>query len=251
MPATKIKSNKSTGLWLGPRSAVPDILRPTLAQLLTLINVSEATKWDGYDFGPEASEQDEDRALTDSASAASRGYEQYGGSISFYNPLPSDTSSIYRVTRNLVLAPHTELVLVQRDGYSVDTPWDEGQVFNIFHVITDANSEQRGDKKRFYTIDFKNKGYAGINRIVPSATPSAVAITPATPVVEAGESIQLRAAYEGVDITVGAEWSIDDETIAIVTPHGKLIGVAEGEALVSAAFPGGVTGTVAIDVTAP
>lgn len=242
MVAQKIKSNKNTALFVGVKSAVPDVLAPTLAQLNTLLNASDHVKWDGYDFGVEASEQDEDRVLTDSATAASRGYENFGGPISFFPPLTTDTTSTARQVRSTVSTPHTELVTVQRDGYAADAAWDEGQVFNAFHVITDANAELRGDKNRYYSIDFKNKGFAGINRIVPSAVATAVAIT-GTPAVSVGESIQLKAAYEGNDITVGAVWVSSDETVAIVTPHGRVIGVSAGTADISATYPGSAAGT--------
>lgn len=242
MPAIKINSNKSTLLAAGPITAVDSILEPALAELLTLTNISEAAKWDGYDFGVEASEQDQDHALTDSATAATRGYENFGGGVAFFSPTPADTSSVIRTARNLVSTPHTELAVLTRDGYPASTPIAAGQVVNTYHIITDANSEQRGDKNRYYTIDFKNKGYAGINRIVPSAVPTAVAITgPAT--VAAGATVQLNAVYEGNDINVGAQWVSSDESVAIVTKHGIVIGVDDGEVEITATYPGSAAGT--------
>jgi hypothetical protein len=242
MPAKKINSNKNTGLWIGPKSAVPNVLLPTLAQLNTLTNVSEATKWDGYDFGLESSEQDEDRALTDAAGAATRGYENFGGGIAFYMPKPTDVSSIYRTARNLVAVPRTELVIVQRDGYSASTPFAAGQVINIYHVITDANAHQRGDKNRYYTIDFKPKGFVGVNRIIPSASATAVAITGGA-TVTVGAAIQLKAVYEGNDITVGAEWLTTDGSKADVTKHGWVIGIAAGAVSINATYPGSLAST--------
>lgn len=241
MPEKKINSNKNTGLWIGPRSAVADVLNPQLAELQTLTNISEATKWDGYDFGIESSEQDEDRVLTDSATAASRGYENFGGSVAFFTPVPTDQTSVERVTRNIVSRPHTELVVVTRDGYPASTPFAVGQVINVYHVITDANSHQRGDKNRYYTIDFKPKGFVGVNRIIPSAVSTAVTITgPAA--VAVGEAIQLKAVYEGNDITVGARWTIDNADAA-VTPHGLVIGQEAGTVEISATYPGSAAGT--------
>lgn len=242
MPAQKIGSNKNTLLAIGPISAVESVLEPELAELLTLSNVSEAAKWDGYDFGIQASDQDEDRALTDAAGAATRGYENFGGGIAFFMPVPSDTSSVVRQARNLVSTPHTELAVATRDGYPASTPFAAGQVVNVYHVITDANAHQRGDKNRYYTIDFKNKGFVGVNRIIPSAVPTAVAITgPAA--VNVGESIQLEAEYEGNDINIGAQWVSSDESVAIVTRHGIVIGVGAGTAEITATYPGSAAGT--------
>lgn len=241
MPATKIKSNKSTALHVGVISAVNTIDWQTAAELNALLNASDDVKWDGYDFNVEASEQDEDRVLTDSATASTRGYENFGGTIAFFPPLPSDTTSKTRQLRSLVSTPHTELALIQRDGYPASAAFAAGQVYNAYHVITDANAELRGDKNRYYTIAFKSKGKVGVNRIVPSAVPTAVAIT-GSGTVSVDESIQLKAAYEGNDITVGALWVSSDESVAIVTPHGKVIGISAGTADITATYPGSATG---------
>jgi hypothetical protein len=240
--STKIKSNGNTGFWLGPASAVADKLDPKLAEALTLTNVSEATKWDGYDFNVEASEQDEDRALTDAAGASSRGYENFGGSVSFYKPRPDDTSSVYRQARNIAGKMHTELTAIQRDGLPASTPFAAGQVVNVFHVISDARQETRGDKNRYWTTNLKSKGYVGINRIIPSAVPTAVAIT-GTATVAVDKAVQLHATYEGNDITVGAEWKSSDESVAIVTKHGSVIGVSAGTSDITATYPGSAAGT--------
>lgn len=242
MPATKINSNKNTYLGVGVISSIDDIFAPDLDELETLVNASDDTKWDGYDFGVEASDTDEDRVLTDAATAASRGYENFGGSIAFFPPLPTDSTSKTRTLRSLVSTPHTELALVQRDGYPANAAWAAGQVFNAFHVITDANAELRGDKNRYYTIDFKPKGKAGINRIVPSPVPTAVAVT-GDASITMGETGQLRAAYEGNDITVGAVYVSSDESVAVVTPHGKVIPISAGTADITATYPGSAAGS--------
>ena len=238
MVDVRVESNRRLGLWIGPASAIADINKPTLAELNSLTNVSEAAKWDGFDFGLEASDQDEDRALTDAAGAASRGIDQYGGPIAFYTPQPTDVSSVYRDARSLVSTPHTELVIVVRTVLPASTPWAAGQVFNAYKVITDANRHQRGDKNRYYTIDFKPKGGVGVNRIVPSASPNPVVITPGTLTVAAGETLQMNATYEGNNITVGATYTVDDESVAIVTKHGIIIAVGAGTTSFTASYPG-------------
>lgn len=238
------ESNKRIAFSLGPVSAVADVEDATLAELGTLTNVSEATKWDGFDFNLEASARDEDRALTDAVGAAERGYDQYGGNVSFFTPEADDTSSIYRRARNLVSGLHTQLIATLRPGLPASTPWAPGQVYNIFKVITDANRHLRGDKNRFYTIALKSRGAVGVNRIVPSAIPKPVDITPAGPItVGVGESVQLRAEYEGNDITVGARYQVDDQSIAVVTKHGIVIGLTAGSTTVTPSFPGSAAGT--------
>ena len=115
-------------------------------------------------------------------------------------------------------------------------------MFNDYHVITDANNEQRGNKNRYYSINFRQKGGVGVNRIVPSAVATAVTIAGGS-TVTVGASIQLKATYEGNDITVGANWVSSDETKAVVTPHGRVIGIAAGPVNISATYPGSAAGT--------
>lgn len=240
----RLKSNKNVACYIGPVISVADCYKPTLAELNTLVNVSEAIKWDGFDFGLEASDQDEDRALTDAAGASSRGDDQFSGPINFYTPQPTDLSSVYRDARDLVSTPHTELVIAIRVGIPASEAWAEGQVFNIYHVITDANKHQRGDKNRYYQISFKPKGKVGVNRIVPTASPTAVALTPSGDVeLEPGQTAQLRALYEGVNVTVGATYTVADEDVAVVTKHGIVIAIADGTTTVTPTYPGSAAGT--------
>ena len=242
MTQTKIGSNQNTLFALGPIVSVANVLEPKLSELQALTNVSEAVKWDGYDFGVEASEQDEDRALTDAAGASSRGYENFGGSVAFYEPVPEDTSSIYRDARNLVSQPHTELAALQRDGHPASLPLAAGQVVNTYHTITDANSRERGDKNRYHTVNFRPKGFVGVNRIIPSSPATAVSISGGASVA-VDKAIQLKATYEGNNITVGANWVSSDESVAVVTRHGIVIGISAGEAEITATYPGSAAGS--------
>ncbi len=247
MPNTKIDSNKNTFFGIAPISAFVNPAQPTLAELAAVTNLSEAVKWDGYDFGREASEQDEDRALTDSAGASTRGYENFGGNVNFFTPKPGDTTSIERIARNMVSKGKTQLVIITRDGLPASAPFAAGQVINTFHVITDARSEGRGDKNRFYTVNFRPKGKTGVNYIIPSAVPTAVVITGAG-AVAIGAAKQLRAVYENNDITIGAKWRSDSAAVE-VTPHGWVIRKVAGNANISATYPGSAAGTsVAITV---
>lgn len=243
MTATKIVSNKNVGVFIGPATAIADITAPTLAELNTLVNVSDAIQWNQFTFNVQASKTDTDRELTAGVDAASRGYDAFNGNMNFYTPTPLDTSSIYRVAKNLVAVPHTELAVVIRSGVSASAAWAAGQVFNSYHVITDANKQNRGPKDRYYTINFLEKGFCGINRIVPSATANAVTVTPGTLTVTVGHALQMKSVYEGNDVTIGATYTVSDETKAVVTKHGIIIGIAAGTPTVTVSYPGSAAGT--------
>lgn len=242
MTSTKIISNKNVRFDVGPETAIADWDHLTLAELNSLTNVSEATKWDGFDLGLQASEQDEDRALTDGDGAATRGYENFGGTSSFFTPTPKDVSSVYRVAKNLLGKMHTEIAAVVRPAIPASAPWAPGQIYNAYHTITDANKRLRGDKNRYWTTDFKQKGRSIVNGIVPSASPKPVAITGPTSAT-AGGTAQLRATYEGVDITVGAEWASSDNSVAEVSKHGIVIAKRTGSAKITATYPGSAAST--------
>ena len=242
MASTKIASNKNVRFDLGAATAVSSWDYLTLADVNAMLNASEATKWDGFDVGHQASEQDEDRALTDSAGASTRGYENYGGTANFFMPVPTDTSSVERRTRNLVSTLHTELAAVVRPGVRASAPWAAGQVYNAYHTITDANRHARGDKNRYYTIAFKPRGAMIVNGIIPSSTPKPVAIS-GDDTVDLGGVGQLRATYEGRDITVGAHYVSSDPTVAEVTKHGVIIPLSAGTTNITATYPGSAAGS--------
>lgn len=239
---TRDLSNKRIQIWIGAASALASYDYATEAELAAMLMAAPAIRWDGLDFGMQASEQIDDRSLDDDATATLRGFMQFGGGIPFYFPKVTDDSSILRDVFDLVKVRGTELAIVERVGF-VDrrTAAVAGDNINIYKAMTDG-----------YSPDTEGTGgYAYIQNMIPrgDVTPwSIVADSPAADVTITGGltlalavgALGLRgAAYLGNNITPRATWASDDQDVAIVSNNGIIEGVSAGTANITATFPGG------------
>src|SRR6478736_699934 len=114
---TRDLSNKRIQIWLGLASAVASFDFVTEDELADLIMAAPGIRWDGFDFGIQASEQIDDRSLDDDATATLRGFMQFGGGLPFFFPKVTDQDSVLRQIFDLVKTRGTELVLVMRIGW--------------------------------------------------------------------------------------------------------------------------------------
>lgn len=248
---TRDLSNKRIQIWLGPASALASYEFATEAELAAMLMAAPAIRWDGLDFGMQASEQVDDRSLDDDATATLRGFMQFGGGMPFFFPKVTDTSSILRDVYDLVKVRGTELAIVERIGW-VDrrVAGTAGDNINIYKGMTDG-----------YQPDTEgNGGYAYIQSMLPRgdvAPWTIVADDPAVAVVIAGGNITAatgtlhlrRATYLGNDITNRATWASSDESVALVRDGiVELVGASTDECEITAIHPGGLIST-AIDVT--
>lgn len=241
---TRVLSNQRLTVLIGPDSAIADYTKPTLAELSSLLNVSGAINWDAFDFNITASDSQDDRTLTDGAGAKSRSFSQFGGKIEFVEPKANDTGSIFRETYDMLKEQRQEVAVAVRcitlnsAGVAVGDEW------NTYHCITDAVATVRGKASYAYTIDFVPQDDIGVNVVVPSASPTAVTVTPATPItVTIGTPKFLKATYEGVNVTIGANYVSSDVAGLEVTPHGILIGKVAGSYTLNVTYPGSTAGT--------
>jgi len=240
---TRDLSNKRVQIWIAPASALASYEYATEAELAAMIMAAPAIRWDGLDFGMQASEQIDDRSLDDDATATLRGFLQFGGAIPFFFPKFTDLSSVLREVFNLVKVQGTELVIVTRVGF-VDRKiaGTAGDNINIYKAMTDG-----------YTPDTEGTGgYAYIQTMIPrgdvapwtivAASPAAqVEITGGLTAAMATGTLTLRGAtYLGNNITPRATWASSDQDVAIVSNNGIIEAVGAGTANVTATFPGGV-----------
>jgi len=94
--ASKILSNQRVTVLAGLSSGIASWTATSLANLEALTNVSGAVNWNSFDLNIQASEQSDDRTLTDGAGAQSRGYTNFGGTLELVHPKPDDTTSVFR-----------------------------------------------------------------------------------------------------------------------------------------------------------
>ncbi|ALJ19581.1 phage tail tube protein [Microbacterium sp. No. 7] len=244
MADTRILTNNHFGWLVGPSSAIPAVNwsnGPTLAQLQSLLNVSEAVKIDGTDFGLEASQQSDDRSFVDAAGAQSRSFNAASGNIEIYTPAKGDTSSIYSQTWDAISRPRTRVVVAQRPVAPSSGTINRGDEINLFSAITDERVHNRNDASRTLGVGLLPQGDILVNYIAPHTTPTAPAVAPSGAInATSGTPIFLKVTYEGRNITIGAHYQSSNETVLQVR-HGILLPLATGTATLNISYPGADT----------
>lgn len=252
MAATRDLSNKRVKFGMGAANAVATVLQPTLAELAAMLDVTAATRWDGFDFGMQESDQEDDRSLADEAAAVIRSFASHGGSVPFFAPRATDTSSILRLVFNLVKGRNTELVNYERVGWKdASAALAAGDVVNVYRTMTDGWTwDTEGTGGYAYILSLLARGDSNPWYIIPAASPAPVTVTGGATgtLTVAGGSVLLREAfYQGHNITGQAIWTSSNPAVATVE-DGIIVPVSAGTANIVASYPGGTAAT-AIAVT--
>lgn len=250
MPTRDI-ANKRITLWVGLASALGSFQYATETELAAMLKVAPAVRWDGYDFGMQASDQIDDRSLDDSATATIRSFMQFGGGIPFFFPKITDQSSILRQAFNLFKTRGTQLAIVQRVGF-VDRRMAglAGDNITIMKALTDGYvPDTEGTGGYAYVQNLLPQGDVAPWTIVRGTTATAVTINGAgTQSVAVGGLALRTASYLGNDITNRAKWTSSNPAVATVDNRGIIEGISAGTANITAGFPGG-TDSTALAVT--
>ncbi len=250
-----VMTNGHFGWFAAPETSISDEhwdSGPTLTELQVLENYSQTVKIDGTDFNLEASEQVEDRSFADQAGAQSRGSMAASGTLEIYTPGKGDTSSINAQGWGVFATPRTRLALAQRPVEVQTKPIAAGDELNVFRVITDGGTHNRNDASRTLGTSLLLQDDLLVNYIVPSAIPTAPVVSPASPTVTTEAPAYLKVTYEGRNITAGAKYTSSDESVAIVTQSGIIVGIAAGTAEITVSYPGAATvAPIEITVTEP
>ena len=241
--STKVLSNQRVTVLAGLASGITDWAEPTLAELTALTNVSGAVNWSSFDLNLQASQQSDDRTLTDGAGAQSRGFTNFGGPLQFVNPRVDDTASIYRTAYDIFSTPRVELVVAVRYGKLNSLAPAAGDRWTVYHVVTDAVSFGQGDVSKFYTVNLIARDDILVGYILPAASPDTIVIAAVAATGGVGDLIFVSAEYEGWDITKEATWVSSDETKLIQVHPGIFQCVATGAPTVKAQYPGATEST--------
>lgn len=244
--STKVISNQRVTVLAGLASGISNWKNPSLAELTALTNVSGAVNWDSFDLNIKASDQKDDRTLTDAAGAQSRSpYINFGGNLQLVMPTVDDTASVFRQAYNIFSTPRVELVVAVRYGKLNSTAPAASDRWTVYHLITDAVSFGQNDVSKFYQVTLVARDDITVNYIVPPATPVAIttAALAATGTVADGTLIFVSAAYQGWDITKEATWVSSDETKLIEVHPGIFKSIGAGTPTVVAKYPGATDST--------
>lgn len=244
--STKVLSNQRVAIRAGLASGIASWAHPTLAELTALTDVSAAVNWNSFDLNVKASDQKDDRTITDAAGAQSRSpYTNFEGNLQCVMPLVSDTTSVYRLAYNIFSTQRVELVVAVRYGKSATVAPAHGDRWTFYHVIVDQVIFGQGDVSKFFQANLKARDDIAVNYIVPTASPLTIT-TAALAVVgtaSAGTLIFCSAAYEGWDITKAATYTSSDQAKLVQVAPGIFKCVGAGVPTIVAHYPGATDST--------
>lgn len=241
--STKVYSNQRVTVRAGLASAITDWDHALLSEINGLTNVSGAVNWNAFDLNIRASEQQDDRTLTDAAGAQSRGFTQFGGTLEFVHPRPEDTASIYRTAYDIFSTPRVELAVAVRYGPKNSLAASAGDKWTLYHVIVDAPRIGQNEVSKNYAVTLVARDDVLPNYIVPAASPTAVTISVVDAAVSVGDLVFVSAAYQGWDVTKSATYLSSDETKLEMVHPGIFRAKAAGTPTVKARYPGGTDST--------
>lgn len=162
--------------------------KPTVAELNATTNITASVAWENFSFGTQASNQLSDPALIDVGNTQTRGFAQFGGTISFFYPENyTDSSNVHLTTFSALDEPLTlGYIIIRADGQKTTAAApDSGKVavandfVSIYKVISDGWADVNTGENSFkYTITFKPQGDLWVNAVVATAvtvvTPAAI-----------------------------------------------------------------------------
>lgn len=240
----KVLSNERVTVLAGLSSAVT-WANPLLSELVALTNVSAGVNWNSFDLNIQASEQRDDRTLTDAAGAQSRGFTNFGGNLEFVHPRPDDLASIYRDAYDIFSTPRIELVVAVRYGKKNSQAPAAGDKWTIYRLRTDNVALGDGDVSKYYRVNLVAQNDILPNYIVPAASPATITISVLDASVGVGDLVFASAAYEGWDVTKAVKWVSSDETKLIEVHPGIFLTSGTGTPTLKAQYPGGTDSTTA------
>lgn len=259
MTDVRLPASGNIRMWFVPTNGFSNWLSPTAAEINAGLDISDAVSWNDLDFGIQASNQNDDPAITAKSNVQTRGASQYGGSISFYYPAAfNDTSNKYSNVFEALKTPGTQgYIVIRIDGEELtttaSTTSNPGTIANVndlvhvFRVQTGGwTNVVTGEDAFRFTISFLSKGQSSVYTVVRT-TVATVVVAPATATVATGAKQALTATVLTRDYTRGVKWTSSDVTKATVSANGVVSRSASGAVTITATFvETGATATSAI-----
>ena len=170
---TKLQSNGNLAVYWVPKGDISNeaafLATPYDVQITNGIELTDAIAWDGYELGATDSNKIDDKGIADKSNAQVRGFAQFGGSLTFFRGITSETTGAYAEAFDTFKAAtdaRPEGYLVQRVGQG-NGPVVADDVVSIFKFIADAAMDNtEGEDSVKFMVNFQPQGQLSINKTV-------------------------------------------------------------------------------------
>lgn len=266
----KLRANLDASVitpYIGPSGGstlgITDIYQPTAAELnntggtSAMVMAAEAISWADWDFGVQDSETNNEPSMADVSTYEEFGQYNYGGGISFFQPLVNDDpSNVLSVVKDLTRVDLEQDIAIRVDGNkSNSTPAANGDYVSTFRVEATAveNPFTPGESKRRTVTFVDNDEFAHYTVVGPHTL---VLSPPATAPWAAGRKGRLLVSVQGRGYTnsTSIRFTSSDPSVVRIGPGGvyTVTGAAAATATITVEdVDAGTTATQAVTVTAP
>lgn len=270
MDYNKLRANLDASVvtpYIGPSGGttlgITDIHQPLPAELNNtggtsgVVMAAEAISWADWDFGVQDSETNNEPSMADISTYEEFGQYNYGGGISFFQPLEnSDPSNVLSVVKDLTKVDLDQDIAIRVDGNKSNvTPAANGDYISVFRVTSTAveNPFTPGESKRRTVTFVENDDFAHYTIVGPHTL---TAVVPATDPWDEGRKARLRVTVQGRDYTnaTAIRFSSSDSTVVAIGPGGvyTVTGTTGDTATITITdTEANTTATVNVTVTAP
>lgn len=270
MVNTKFNADGSAiTVWAVLPNGMANPAKPTVAELNAAQNITTSIAWENFSFGAQASTQTSDPSIGDVGNTQTRGFAQFGGTMSFFYPYDyTDTSNPLLTTFNLLYKPRTLMYLVMRvDGLKTTSgvsDKNKGAVANdfvqVYKVMSDGWADVNVGENAFkFTITFQPQGDLWFNAVVATAVTVATPAPIGTTAYSVGGKTPLGTYITGRQLAAQTaiwngypgwfSWQSSNPAVAVVDKNGVLKGIAGGTTSITATDPNSGATSTALSVT--
>lgn len=271
MANTKIFADgNALTVWFALPNYAANPAKPTVAELNAAVNVTPSVAWENWSFGAQASNQTSDPSFADVGNTQTRGFAQFGGTISFFYPktYAVDATNPNYVTFAALRTPRTlGYVIIRSDGRKTTSgagdpskPAVANDLIYIYKVMSDGWADVNTGEVSFkYTITFQPQGDLWTNSVVATAVTLVTPVAIGTAAYTVGGRTPLATYYTGRQLAAVTNqwsgypgwfnWSSSAPQFASVDKNGVVTGVAAGLANIIATDPKTGVASTALAVT--